>query len=108
MSHQGLVHALAYSVCGTALASGGDDCSVKIWDVRGAAANTGVPAYAKANVVGGSRSVNMSSLSALRSSERPGLREAVKKFKTKRTIVLNLQFSKRNLLMGAGKFAVNV
>jgi len=101
---QGAIHSIGYSVCGSALASGGDDCTVRIWDVRGAASNTSVPDYARANDTGGNyfgSGVNSSKRPAL----GPGLREPVRMFKTKRTVLLDLQYTKRNLLMCAGKYA---
>ena len=92
---------LSYSVCGSALACGGDDCTVRVWDVRGAAANTCVPDFAQ--------SIGPDIIkSSVRKIPRAGLSEPVKVFKTKRTLLLDLQFSNRNLLMCAGKYASNI
>lgn len=84
------VYTLAYSSCGSALASGGADCCVKIWDVRGASENRTVPDYANNDIC----HTGPSGL----------ITEPVKKFGTKQTQLLNLRYTKRNLLMGVGKF----
>ena len=81
------IHSLSYSDCGTALATGGDDCVVRVWDVRGAA--------------------NHLANSAGRDS-RPGLKTPSQSFPTLRTSILDLQFTKRNLLMSLGKFTTPV
>jgi transcription initiation factor TFIID subunit 5 len=73
------IHSLSYSACGTALAAGGDDCTVRVWDVRGAA-----------------------------KVERPGLKTPSQSFPTKQTSILDLQFTKRNLLMSLGKYTTPV
>ncbi|KAL3912915.1 MAG: hypothetical protein SGILL_006699 [Bacillariaceae sp.] len=77
--HVNMVHGMAFSACGSALATGGDDRCVRIWDVRKAVSDP-------APVVGiphGS-------------------------FATKRTMLLDLQFSKRNLLLGVGKYITGI
>ncbi|KAG7356788.1 WD repeat-containing protein [Nitzschia inconspicua] len=70
-----MLHCLAFSACGTALATGGDDRCVRIWDIRKVTTNPfpvmGIPH---------------------------------KSFNTRRTMILDLQYSKRNLLMGVGKY----
>ena len=77
--HSKTIHRLAYSVCGTALAAGGDDCCVRIWDVR-------------ADTLAGQRVV-----------ETP-----TKTFATRQTLLLDLQYTKRNLLLSVGKFVAPV
>lgn len=81
------IHSLSYSACGTALAAGGDDCVVRVWDVRGAA--------------------NHMNTSSGRDS-RSGLKAPHKSFPTLRTSILDLQYTKRNLLMSVGKFTTPV
>lgn len=70
-----MVHALSFSNCGKALATGGDDCCVRIWDVR---------------------------LDSL--ANKPVITEPTKEFKTKQTLLMDLDFTRRNLLLAAGKF----
>lgn len=79
------IHSLSYSACGTALATGGDDCVVRVWDVRGA--------------------VNQASSGK---DSRPGVKTPHQSFPTLRTSILDLQYTKRNLLMSVGKFTTPV
>ncbi|KAL3938630.1 MAG: hypothetical protein SGARI_001670 [Bacillariaceae sp.] len=74
-----MVHSLAFSACGTALATGGDDRCVRIWDVRKAV-----------------------------SDPSPVIGIPHKNFGTRRTMVLDLQYSKRNLLMSVGKYITGI
>ena len=74
-----MVHSLAFSACGSALATGGDDRCVRIWDVRKAV-----------------------------SDPAPVIGIPHKSFGTRRTMVLDLQYSKRNLLMGVGKYITGI
>jgi WD40 repeat protein len=71
----GMVHSLAFSPCGTALASGGDDRCVRIWDIRKATADP-------TSVLG----------------------TPTNSFATRRTMILDLQYTKRNLLLSVGKY----
>jgi WD40 repeat protein len=70
-----MLHSLAFSACGRALATGGDDRCVRIWDIR-------------------KETVDPS----------PVLVNSHKSFGTRRTMILDLQYTKRNLLLGVGKF----
>ena len=70
-----MIHSFAFSPCGSALATGGDDRTVRIWDIRKAIAD---PA--------------------------PVLADPIKSFATRRTVVLDLQYTKRNLLLSVGKY----
>lgn len=72
-----LIHSLAFSACGSALATGGEDCCIKIWDVR------------KDFI-----------------SEKAFVKIPNKSFETKRTMVMDLCFSRRNLLLAAGKVLI--
>jgi len=73
-----MVHTLSFSACGTALASGGDDCTVHVWNVK----------------------------SAYGEGTRPGLMKPHCSFQTRRTMILDLNFTKRNLLLGVGSFTM--
>ena len=116
------VQSMSYSACGTALATGGDDCTVRIWDVRGAASHMSNPDYAKSHGYGGSAGSAGGSGSAgpmslptdSQLSRRPigeqfrlGAREPVKCFRTRRTIIMDLQYTKANLLLSVGKYSAS-
>jgi WD40 repeat protein len=75
----GMVHSLAFSKCGNALASGGDDGTVRIWDVR------------------------QDSL-----LDKPIVKAPAKSFPTRGTILMDLSYTKRNLLLAMGKVATPV
>lgn len=91
---------LSYSACGSALACGGDDCTVRIWDVKRSDANTCVPEF--------SQSLGPDLNTPSRKMPRAGLDKPVRVFKTRRTILLDLQYTNRNLLMCAGKYVAAV
>ena len=103
--HVGEIHGMSYSACGTALATGGDDCAVKLWDVRGAGVNSTVPEVAKAFDYSGIYGEVKRNTEIF---EPPGMRKPVKIFQTKQTMILDLQFTKRNLLMSVGKFVASI
>jgi transcription initiation factor TFIID subunit 5 len=91
--HTGRVHSLDFSMEGSTgvLASGGDDDTVRIWDVQRGLAK-GAP-----------------KLSAAPPAEpRPVASTPVNTFYTKRTPVVNVRFTNRNLLLAAGVFSANV
>jgi hypothetical protein len=74
-SDTNVVHGLTFSACGTTLATGGDDGYVRLWDVRREAL----------------------------------LNKAIidvphKSFATRRTLLMDLQYTKRNLLLSVGKY----
>lgn len=75
-----MIHTLSFSACGTALATGGDDCCVRIWDVQQVALAT-------------------------KSQEEPPrlISKPSHAFVTKRAMVLDLHYTKRNLLLSVGK-----
>jgi len=112
------IHALCYSACGTALASGGDDGTVRIWDVRGAANNMSNPTFAAKQGWGEtSAAVEMSTRQLNNSRQpqqlmgvknRPGTLTPVKSFGTRRTLIMDLQYTKRNLLLSVGKYAASL
>jgi WD40 repeat protein len=70
------IHSLAFSPCGNALATGGDDAVVRIWDIR------------KESLV----------------KETKAQVSPTKSFATRQTMLLDLQYTSRNLLLAAGKF----
>ena len=72
-----MLHSLAFSPCGTALATGGDDATVRIWDVR---------------------------RETLTNEAFNAFNHPHKAFPTRQTMLLDLQYSSRNLLMGVGKY----
>jgi WD40 repeat protein len=76
----GMVHSLSFSACGTALASGGDDRCVRIWDVQ------------KAATV----------------ENKPVVDVPFKSFPTRRTMLMDLHYTKRNLLLTVGKYITAV
>lgn len=74
-----VVHSLSFSACGTALATGGDDCCVRVWDIRS------------------------DSLQG-----KPIIGEPRHAFPTNRSLIMDLKFSRRNLLMSVGKYVTPV
>jgi transcription initiation factor TFIID subunit 5 len=74
-SSWGMLHAMSFSACGRALATGGDDQCVRIWDIQSAVT-------AKNSVVETPRN----------------------SFQTRRTMLMDLEFTKRNLLLSVGKY----
>jgi transcription initiation factor TFIID subunit 5 len=70
-----MLHAMSFSACGTALATGGDDQVVRIWDIQ----------------------------QAIR-GKSPVVEYPRKSFPTRRTMILDLEFTKRNLLLSVGKY----
>jgi WD40 repeat protein len=77
---QSMIHSLCFSGCGTTLAAGGDDCCVRVWDVRSDA---------------------LEEYSAIHTMP-------AKSFRTRRTMLLDLQYTSRNLLLSVGKFITPV
>jgi WD40 repeat protein len=70
-----MCHSLAFSTCGTALASGGDDRCVRIWDVRKAV-----------------------------HEQQAVVDIPFKSMPTRRTMLMDLHYTKRNLLLSVGKY----
>ncbi|OMO61582.1 hypothetical protein CCACVL1_23405 [Corchorus capsularis] len=86
MGHTSSVWTLAFSCEGSLLASGSADCTVKLWDVT-------------------------TSTKAPRNEEKSGNANRLRSLKTlptKSTPVLNLRFSRRNLLFAAGALSRNM
>lgn len=102
-SSSGQIHSLSYSSCGTSLASGGEDCSVKIWDVRGISQNTCNPDVAVVNdYLGEYGQVKRTGTSKV--WEMPGTKTPERVYRTRKTMILDLKYTKRNLLMCFGKY----
>ena len=75
-----MVHALRFSACGSGLATGGDDCCVRIWDVRGESI-----------------------------SEKPLITTPSSAFVTPQpTMLMDLYYTKRNLLLALGKYVTPI
>ena len=74
-----MVHRIAFSACGVAMATGGDDCFVRVWDVR------------PDSLV-----------------DKPKVSTPIKSFSTRRSLLMDFRYTKRNLLLSVGKFLTNV
>lgn len=73
-SLKSLVHSMSFSACGSALATGGDDCCVRIWDTRTEALD-----------------------------RMPVVEKPFKSFSTKKTLVMDVSYTRRNMLLCLGK-----
>ena len=74
-----VIHSMSFSACGHALSVGGDDCCVRVWDVRKAG-----------------------------TTENEQVRTPFKSFPTRRTVVMDLSYTRRNLLLAVGKYVSHV
>ena len=116
--HRRTIWSLAFSKCGSLLASGSQDSTVRIWDARAAgrgehqqvgsgdepsAAAGGAAAAAAAGQAAGEEA-NGAAGDANAHATPFADPLLLKSFFTKRTPVYALQFTRRNLLMGAGGF----
>eukprot|EP00934_Nitzschia_sp_Nitz4_P004760 Nitzschia sp. Nitz4//scaffold41_size133979//89767//92943//NITZ4_003359-RA/size133979-processed-gene-0.260-mRNA-1//-1//CDS//3329551506//4750//frame0 len=72
----GMVHAMSFSACGSALATGGDDQCVRIWDIK----------------------------QALKRTSKGEMEFARRSYPTRLTMVMDLHYTKRNLLLSVGKY----
>jgi WD40 repeat protein len=106
---EGTIQSMAFSSCGAALAVSGDNC-VRIWDVRGAGNHLSNPDYfaatrgpsATSSISNGIQAVT-NPLSELEQA-RPGTRAPTKVFQTNNVSVLDLKYTKRNLLLAVGDY----
>ncbi|KAL7447082.1 hypothetical protein ACHAXM_011097 [Skeletonema potamos] len=106
---EGSIQSMAFSSCGAALAVSGDNC-VRIWDVRGAGNHLSNPDYfaatrgpsATSSISNGLQTV-ANPLSVLEQA-RPGTRAPTKVFQTNNVSVLDLKYTKRNLLLAVGDY----
>ena len=112
---EGLINAMTFSSCGSALAVSGEDSTVRIWDVRGACNHLSNPDYFAATRGGTATSsfsdglsgvVTKSQLERMPENERlrPGTREPTNVFKTNNVSIRDLKFTKRNLLLAVGDY----
>ncbi len=112
---EGLIQSMTFSSCGAALAVAGEDCTVRIWDVRGAGSHLSNPDYfaatrgptATSSISDGfARVVTPSQLERLPANEqlRPGTRVPARVFRTNGVSVLDLKYTKRNLLLAVGNY----
>ena len=106
ISNASMINSLCYSPCGSALAAGGDDCVVRIWDVRGAANHMGNSDYAEKQ--GWGESAPLANVALVQHANRMGMKEPNRSFKTRQTMLLDLQYTKRNLLLAVGKYTAPV
>lgn len=106
---EGSIQSMAFSSCGAALAVSGDNC-VRIWDVRGAGNHLSNPDYFAAtrglsstsSISNGLRTVT-NPLSE-QENVRFGTRAPAKIFPTNNVSVLDLKYTKRNLLLAVGDY----
>eukprot|EP00986_Skeletonema_menzelii_P019688 scaffold28932_cov143-Skeletonema_menzelii.AAC.2 len=106
---EGSIQSMAFSSCGAALAVSGDNC-VRIWDVRGAGNHLSNPDYFAATRGPGATSSISNGLQTLTNplseieQARPGTRAPTKVFQTNNVSVLDLKYTKRNLLLAVGDY----
>ena len=98
----GIINSLCYSSCGSALAVAGEDCTVKIWDVRGAANHLSNPDYFASSK--GPNTISSGGTPVNRKL-RPGARTPTGMFSTNNISILDLQYTERNLLLAVGNYA---
>ena len=101
-----IIHSMSYSPCGSTIATGGEDCSIRLWDARGLGNHKSNPEYA---ALLGREQSSTHLYSALASDStniqsKPGNRDPIKTFFTSDSIILDLEFTKRNLLLSVGKY----
>lgn len=87
--HTDMIYTLTFSRDGTILASGGIDCSVRLWDVN--------KLFEEFDI----EDLNISHTPTIKSNTE-NLMLGV--YPTKTTMVLNLHFTRRNLLLASGSF----
>mmetsp|Transcript_27280 Transcript_27280/g.40535 ORF Transcript_27280/g.40535 Transcript_27280/m.40535 type:complete len:289 (+) Transcript_27280:2289-3155(+) len=108
-----MIHAMSYSACGSVLSTGGEDCIVRVWDVRGVGCHMSNDEYAASQgwgrpgggAAGGILTPSQVKRRPSMEQSKPGTRTPVAIFQTRRTIVLDLKYTKQNLLLGVGSYA---
>jgi len=106
---EGSIQSIAFSSCGAALAVSGTNC-VRIWDVRGAGNHLSNPDYFAATRGPSATSSISNGLQTLTNplseveQARPGTRAPTKVFQTNNVSVLDLKYTKRNLLLAVGDY----
>ncbi|EPQ60553.1 WD40 repeat-like protein [Gloeophyllum trabeum ATCC 11539] len=93
--HTASIYSLAFSTESSLLVSGGADWTVRCWDVKGAG---GLPGKRENGMVNGTATP--------KSREEEGIEttDLVSTFPTKRTPIINVQFTPRNLCLAAGPY----
>jgi transcription initiation factor TFIID subunit 5 len=84
-------NSLAYNASGSVLAAGGDGCVVRLWDLSKAQQSSSLKTKEK--------------LAPAMPIPRATKQCPTKTFRSKDTLILDLQFTTRNLLLCAGKYA---
>ena len=87
-----IIESLSFSPCGTALATGSDDCAIRIWETQGLGNHSSNPEFA---------SIHPGEV------DRHGtgcITDPAKTFLTQKTSIFDLQYTKRNLLLSVGKY----
>ncbi len=97
-----IIYTLSFSPCGSTIATGGDDCTIRIWDARGMGNNKHDPEYAAS--IGWGIGSNILANTTVQNQSIDGRNEPVKTFYSCNSIVLDLEFTKRNLLLSVGKY----
>ena len=82
-----IIHSMSYSPCGSTIATGGEDCVIRIWDAKGL----------------GNKEFNPDNGTAVQAVNRQ--RDLVKTFYTSGSMILDLEYTKRNLLLSVGKYS---
>ena len=106
---EGNIQSMAFSSCGAALAVSADNC-VRIWDVRGAGNHLSNPDYFAATRGPSSTSSISNGLRTVtnplseQENVRFGTRAPAKIFPTNNVSVLDLKYTKRNLLLAVGDY----
>ena len=112
---EGMIQSMSFSSCGAALAVAGEDCTVRVWDVRGAGNHLSNPDYFAAtrgatatssfsNGLSGAMTKSQLERMPMNERSRPGTRVPTKVFSTNNVSVLDLKFTKRNLLLAVGNY----
>ncbi len=97
-----VIRSMSFSPCGTALATGSDDSAVRIWDVRGLGNHPSNPEYAAINGrCATSQALNIQE-KVDKGDSQIGIGGLHKTFHAKRTNILDLKYTKRNLLLSVG------
>jgi len=102
-----IIHSMSYSVCGTSLATSGDNFSVYLWDARGLGSHVYKQNLTNSIVLGDEMmhiNDDLNSHQSTGTKHHFYLRKPAKTFRTRRTMVLDLEYTKRNLLLSVGKY----
>ena len=86
-----MIQSMSFSPCGTAIATSGDDSNIHIWNTLSLGNHPSNPEFVALK----SKHVNVTRKAA----DKP-----FKTFRTNRTSILDLKYTKRNLLLSVGKY----